>query len=242
MIEKLPEETDPNYHEQETLARHTAAVAYFGGADTTVSTLQSFFLAMAMYPEVQKKAQAELDAVVGPNRLPAFSDRSSLTYLNAMVQESMRWQLVLPSGIAHMCTHGDVYDGYYIPKGSLIIGNAWSILHDAEVFVEPEEYKPERYLKDGKLDPDARSPNVAAFGYGRRMCPGRHLSDDSLFIVIALVLSVFNIDPPVDEHGNVIKLTPKVTGDALSYPIPFNCTITPRSSAAEALIHRIGDE
>lgn len=116
-----------------------------------------------------------------------------------------------------------------------------SILHDTEVFSEPEEYKPERYLKDGKLNADARSPHVAAFGYGRRpvrllgrcfcphlpasrICPGRHFSDDSLFILIALVLSVFNIDPPVDEHGNAIKLTPGVTGGALSCVI-FQCLI-----------------
>lgn len=64
----------------------------------TVSTLQFFFLAMAMYPEVQKKAQVELDGVVGKDRLPSFSDRNSLTYINAMVKESMRWQMVLPLG------------------------------------------------------------------------------------------------------------------------------------------------
>lgn len=49
-----------------------------------------------------------------------------------------------------------------------------------------------------------------------RICPGRHFSDNSLFIVIALVLSVFNIEPPVDEQGNVIKLTPEVTSGMLS--------------------------
>ena len=53
---------------------------------------------MALYPEVQKKAQAEIDAVIGPDRLPDFQDRSSLPYINAVVKESSRWNLVLPFG------------------------------------------------------------------------------------------------------------------------------------------------
>ena len=60
--------------------------------------MQALFLAMALYPEVQKKAQAEIDAVVGPNRLPDFEDRPFLPYINAVVKESMRWHLVLPLG------------------------------------------------------------------------------------------------------------------------------------------------
>jgi cytochrome P450 len=62
--------------------------------------VQTIFLAMALYPEVQKKAQAEIDAVVGPDRLPDFQDRSSLPYINAIVKESARWNLVVPLGNA----------------------------------------------------------------------------------------------------------------------------------------------
>ena len=102
---------------------------------------------MALYPEVQKKAQAEIDAVVGPNRLPDFHDRPSLPYINALVKESSRWNLVLPlgkpfviislrntvtfltsyEGTPHMSTIDDEYNGFYIPKGTLVFGNAWSV-------------------------------------------------------------------------------------------------------------------
>ena len=99
---------------------------------------------MALYPDVQKKAQAEIDAVVGPNRLPDFHDRSSLPYINAVVKESSRWNLVLPlgmpfviiiittiltssEGIPHMTTNDDEYNGFYIPKGTIVIGNAWLV-------------------------------------------------------------------------------------------------------------------
>ena len=100
---------------------------------------------MALYPEVQKKAQAEIDTVVGPNRLPDFHDRPSLPYINAVVKELLRWNLVGPlglpfviimvatiltcsEGIPHMSTNYDEYNGFFIPKGTVMIGNSWLVL------------------------------------------------------------------------------------------------------------------
>ena len=103
---------------------------------------------MALYPEVQKKAQAEINSVIGPDRLPDFHDRPSLPYINAMVKESSHWNLVLPfgtrpffslsssllpssdeftEGIPHMSTNDDEYNGFYIPKGTIMIRNAWLV-------------------------------------------------------------------------------------------------------------------
>jgi hypothetical protein len=100
---------------------------------------------MALYPEVQKKAQAEIDAVVGPNRFPDFHDRPSLPYIDAVLKELSRWNLVVPlgrpfvviiiatilmssEGIPHMSTTDDEYNGFYIPKGTIMMGNAWLVL------------------------------------------------------------------------------------------------------------------
>lgn len=80
---------------------------------------------MTLYPEVQQQAQAELDTVVGPDRLPEFRDRKSLVYVDALVHECLRWQPVTPLGIAHTCTEDDIYRGYRIPKGSIIMPNIW---------------------------------------------------------------------------------------------------------------------
>lgn len=111
-------------------------------------------MAMCLYPEVQKKGQAELDAVLN-GRLPDFNDHPSLPYIQAIAKETMRWQLVAPlgkevltslftpfylfiypcleriyhPGLPHMATNSDEYDGYYIPKGTIVIGNAWSVYH-----------------------------------------------------------------------------------------------------------------
>ena len=80
---------------------------------------------MTLYPEVQKKAQEELDAVVGPYRLPGFEDRGALVYINAIVKEAMRWHVVLPLSVPHRTIEDDVIDGYFIPAGSMILANTW---------------------------------------------------------------------------------------------------------------------
>ena len=80
---------------------------------------------MAMHPEKQKKAQAELDAVIGPTRLPEFADEDSLPYICALIKELLRWRSVVPLGIPHRSVEEDQYRGYRIPKGSIVIANIW---------------------------------------------------------------------------------------------------------------------
>jgi cytochrome P450 len=82
------------------------------------------FLAMVLHPEIMQKAQQELDDVLG-NRLPDFSDRSSLPYIDAILREVLRWQPVTPGGFPHMLSADDVYNGMFMPKGSVVVGNTW---------------------------------------------------------------------------------------------------------------------
>ena len=97
--------------------------------DQTASALTSFFLAMTLHPEVQKRAQKELDAVVGTERLPEPSDRPSLPYVNALVNELFRWHLATPIGAPHMVVADDEYNGYLIPSGATVFVNMWSVFH-----------------------------------------------------------------------------------------------------------------
>ncbi|KAF8882087.1 cytochrome P450 [Infundibulicybe gibba] len=231
-LDGLPPIGDERREGEEICARDTAAIAY---ADTTVSTVHGFFMAMALYPDVQRKAQAELDSVLGKNRLPEFDDRDSLPYVNAVAKEAMRWQNVTPLAFPHMSMNDDEYDGYFIPKGTLVIGNVWSILHDPEIYDQPLEFKPERFsrMEDRPQRPRCGSSSL---GFGRRMCPGRHFSNNSLFCTISTVLSVFSISHALDKHGNPIPIQPEMTAGILSYPVPFRCDIRPRSATAEKLI------
>lgn len=109
----------------------------------TVSAIYAFFKAMTLYPEVQKRAQAEIDAVIGIGRLPVLDDRERLPYVNALVFEVLRWHTIGPTGtynrtwrfcchwltfklgIPHRVTEDDIHEGYFIPKGSVIIPNIW---------------------------------------------------------------------------------------------------------------------
>ncbi|KAI0743502.1 cytochrome P450 [Daedaleopsis nitida] len=222
--------------DEERVAKIGAANAYAAGADTTFSTLLSFFMAMAMHPEVQRKAQAELDAVVGPDRLPEYGDREALPYVNAIAKEALRWQNVVPLGVVHRCMETNEYNGYLIPEGTLVLPNVWAMMHDPETYPEPEVFDPERYLKDGAMNADAPNPEDVIFGYGRRICLGRYLADASLFISVASILHVFKITPPLDTDGKPKKVEVTMSTGFLSYPSGFQCTIKPRSAFAEALL------
>ena len=83
---------------------------------------------MAMHPETQRKAQEELDRVIGANRLPEFDDRASLPYLNALLKEVMRWHTITPIAVPHSTVADDEYNGYYIPAGTTVIANVWCVL------------------------------------------------------------------------------------------------------------------
>lgn len=95
--------------------------------DQSVGVLAIFFLAMILYPEVQQKAKEEIDRVIGNDRLPNFSDRGNLPYLNAVWKESFRWHTLAPMGLPHVSTEDDIIEGYLIPKGAMIIPNVWCV-------------------------------------------------------------------------------------------------------------------
>ncbi|KAI0800113.1 CyP450 monooxygenase [Fomes fomentarius] len=221
----------------EETAKATLATVHLGGADTTQSIIRLFFLAMAKYTEIQKKAQAELDRVIGSARLPQISDQKSLPYVEAVVMECFRWNPIVPLAIPHVATDDDEYKGYLIPKGSLVIGNSWRLSRDQSHYPDPERFAPERFLnEEGQINPDVLDPRKFAFGYGRRVCPGRHLGEASVFVTIASILHTYMIEPPVNERGVALALDVKFVEGILSYPEPFSCRISVKSSAAQALV------
>ncbi|KAG1837952.1 cytochrome P450 [Suillus tomentosus] len=227
--------------EEEHVVKWSALSLCTSGTDTTVAAIHSLFLAMTLFPDVQKKAQAEIDAVVGPDRFPTFADRDSLPYTNALVKEILRWHVVTPTGLPHRVTEDDIHDGYYIPKGSLVIPNIWFMLNDPRTYANPSQFNPERFLaKDGK-EPEME-PRTACFGFGRRICPGvpdsrLHLADAFIWISTVMSLAVFDISKVV-EHG--IEITPEIdpSSGTSSHPKPFKCSIKPRSAIALELIEQ----
>ncbi|KAI8998876.1 cytochrome P450 [Trametes punicea] len=232
---------DPDY--TNLVIKSTLGSLYVGGADTTVSALGTFFLAMTLNPDVQRNAQKQLDQVVGTHRLPDFRDQASLPYIDAIVKETLRWRPVVPLDVPHRLIEDDIYNGYYLPKGSLVVANAWAILHDEKVYPDAERYSPERFLRsDGTINPVVRDPSSVAFGFGRRICPGRYMAVDSMWLAIACVLSLFEIKKAVDEDGKEITPDGEYIRGFLCHPKPFPCTIKPRSKEHEQLLYELANQ
>ncbi|KAN0088019.1 Cytochrome P450 [Tylopilus felleus] len=216
--------------ELEDSVKWATATMYQGGADTANSVSYAFYLAMTLYPRVMKKAQQELDSVVGSSRLPTFADRPSLPYMEALFTELLRWHT--PGPITMRCTRvDDEYDGYLIPAGSYVLVNIWAILHDERTYSDPLEFKPERFFGD---NPEPH-PGNACFGFGRRKCPGYFLGHSSVWLMCAQSLAVFDISKGVE---NGVEITPEfnLVGETIIHQAPFKCAIKPRSADAQRLI------
>ncbi|KAJ3533544.1 hypothetical protein NMY22_g7294 [Coprinellus aureogranulatus] len=230
-----PEEVEKR-KDEETTARNVASILYFAGSETTQGSGLTFILAMGLHPDIQKRAQQEIDRVVGPNRLPTFDDRPNLVYVNAVLQELFRWHQLGPLGLPHATSEDDIYEGYFIPKGTIVMANVWHILHDEANFTDPFKFDPDRWIKDGKLDQDLiENFGNLSFGFGRRICPGRFMGMDTIYSFAASVLACYDIAPTFDEHGRS-KLKATFSGRLLPHPDPYEVTITPRSPHHEQLI------
>ncbi|EKM48702.1 uncharacterized protein PHACADRAFT_202500 [Phanerochaete carnosa HHB-10118-sp] len=176
---------------------------------------------------------AELDRVIGTDRLPVMEDEKSLPYITALVRETLRWRPGLPLGVAHQSVADDEYEGYHIPAGTVLFGNARTILHDEERFPNPDTFNPSRFLdSDGHLLKHLVDAVSSAFGFGRRICPGRYFALDVVWLTVANVLSAFKIEKPFDEMGNVVEPSGEFTSGIVSCPVPFKAVFKPRSTVA----------
>ncbi|KAI8992776.1 cytochrome P450 [Trametes punicea] len=207
-------------------------------ADTTVTVVNTFFLAMVLYPEAFKKAQEELDAVIGRSRLPDFEDRECLPYLESLLNELYRWRCPVPLAIPHNLTEDDEYRGYHIPGNTMIVPNIWKMSQDPSVYPEPEKFRPERWLEMSSETSERANPRKFVFGFGRRVCPGREFADNSVWLAIACIISLFDIKKAVDCYGNEITPAPEYFSGFVNHPKPFLCSICARSEGAAGIIDK----
>lgn len=216
-----------------------AGAVYAAGQDTTWSTMVVFVLNMVLHPEVQDKAQKILDQVIGRDRLPTFQDRDRLPYIDYIVQETLRWCPVSPVGVPHKSLKDDMYNGYFIPAGSVVYANARAMTHDERIYSDPENFNPDRYapIEEGGL---GEPLPTGQFGFGRRVCVGKHLAEASVWIVVAAMLSTMRISRAKDEQGNEIIPKVELTNGLTSHPVRFPCEITPRDGRSVQVIGNSG--
>ncbi|KAI9571629.1 cytochrome P450 [Boletus coccyginus] len=162
--------------EEEEILKWVSFNMYVGGTDTTSYTIAGFFLAMTIYPEVLKKAQAEVDVVVGDKRLPTMKDRGALPYVNALCKELLRWNVLIPMP-PHAAAEDIVYEGCLVPEGTCLLGNIWN----------------------QQLD-----PREMCFGWGRRSCPGSLLAESAIFICVVMALATLGISRCIENGVEVV--------------------------------------
>ncbi|KAF7342885.1 hypothetical protein MSAN_02004900 [Mycena sanguinolenta] len=189
--------------EDEEQIKGAAANMFAAGELTTWTSLTVFVLAMVLHPEVQAKAQREIDLVVGDMRLPEFRDREDLPLVECILQETLRWMPPIPLGMPHYIGQDDMYCGMLIPKGSLIFANIRAMGLDESVYSDPTSFRPERYLPQPAGAGEPHFSNIA-FGFGRRICTGQYVAEQSLWIAIASILATCTIANAVDENGSII--------------------------------------
>ncbi|THU99260.1 cytochrome P450, partial [Dendrothele bispora CBS 962.96] len=193
-----------------------AGVMISAGAETTAAVMSWLMLAMTLKPEVQRKCHEELHNVVGRHRMPNFNDYESLPYICAVVREILRWRPVTvdPIGLQHMSIADDVYEGYFIPKGTLVIFNVWAMNRDPELYGEDyDAFRPERFLDETLLKtsgeyklkpvhPATKGEGHVTYGFGRRICVGRYVANNTLFIDIAHLLWALALNKAPGEVYN----------------------------------------
>lgn len=195
---------------------------FIAGTDTTTNTVLWMILYMAVFPDIQERVQAEMDAVVGPDRVPSLTDKGSLPFTEATIMEVQRMTVVVPLAIPHMASETTEFRGYTIPKGTVIIPNLWSVHRDPTVWEQPDDFNPSRFLDDqGNL---LRKECFIPFGIGRRVCMGEQLAKMELFLMFTSLLQAFSFSlpeglAPPPMHGRF--------GLTLA-PCPYTVTVRPR--------------
>ncbi|OCH83786.1 cytochrome P450 [Obba rivulosa] len=227
-----------------TIINATLTVSFTGATETVGMTVLTCMMVMALNLDKQRLAQEEIDRVVGGDRMPNISDRADLPYVDAVIKETMRWQPALPLGFPRATTRDDDYNGYHIPKSTYVFANTWYISREHNEKYDPDEFIPEQFLNP---DEPVRDPWSYAFGFGRRVCPGRYLAEDTVFILIVTILAMFKLEPLAEGEltpkftltiiwSVIISIPVIFTDPRISYPKPFKCRIIPRSEAKARLI------
>ncbi|KAG6914605.1 hypothetical protein DXG01_016368 [Tephrocybe rancida] len=211
----------------------TVVARVVAGQEVVSSSILNMIMAMATNPDKLKIAQVELSKVVG-SRLITVDDRDHLPYVHAIIKETLRWHPPLPMAIARSSIEDDTYRGYLIPKNTIIIPNIWylhyrfgfsiatqifprAIAHATDMEYPPEKFVPERFL--GNNPPI--DPSTYCFGFGRRygqpvpraskliqprICPGRMLAENAVFLMTANILKSFDIKQSVDKTGRTVPI------------------------------------
>ncbi|TVY28722.1 Cytochrome P450 monooxygenase [Lachnellula hyalina] len=215
---------------------------FSAGLDTTMSALSTFLLALLTHPHILSFARSEIDTVIGRTRAPVLEDEPALPYITALVREVLRWRPVTPFGIPHASTACFEWNGYVIPKGTVVLASHWNISMNDEYYPLPELFEPSRFLSrehprsrpefKGREHPHKIGHN--AFGWGRRICPGEALATNTIFVAVAKMIWALDFETVEGETYNVDDYV----GGLTVRPRDFNCVVKVRGAERIKVIER----
>lgn len=185
---------------------------FLAGIETTTTALRWSLAYLTAYPEVQQRVAEERRRVIGDRR-PRLSDRGTLHYFEAVIQEVLRMSSVAPLSVPHKTIRNTACGGHRIPAGTQVWYNVWGINHDEKEWDEPHRFEPERFLdRDGKLL-RSNDQSFLPFGAGRRVCIGEALARMEIFVLLSSILERYEVVPdgsPPDLEGDFsVVLQPK---------------------------------
>ncbi|XP_067675268.1 cytochrome P450 2J4-like [Haliotis asinina] len=197
---------------------------FVAGTETTATTLRWALLYLCLHPEIQEKAQLELDQYFEKDHQLSMSDRRCLPFMEALIMEVQRLADVVPFSVPHAPPNTTQFRGFTIPENTMLLPNISSVLSDPDLWRDPETFRPERFLDDnGGV---RREEEIIPFFMGRRICLGESLARMELFLFLASMLKTFTFrlpegEPPPDLEG-ILGIT--------RTPQPFQIIATPRQS------------
>ncbi|KAM7324678.1 hypothetical protein ACRRTK_016983 [Alexandromys fortis] len=190
---KYPDNTT-SFNEENLIT--TTLDLFFAGTETTSTTLRWALLCMALYPEVQEKAQAEIDRVIGQGRQPSLADRDSMPYTNAVIHEVQRMGNIIPFNVPREGAVATKLAGFDLPKGIMVLTNLTALHRDPKEWATPDVFNPEHFLENGEF---RKREAFLPFSMGKRACLGEQLARSELFIFITSLIQKFTFKPPVNE-------------------------------------------
>ncbi|XP_012588924.1 PREDICTED: cytochrome P450 2B4-like [Condylura cristata] len=217
------ERSDPDSKFDHKNLVHTVLTLFFGGTETSSTTLRYGLLILVKHPDVIEKVQVEIDRVIGPHRLPALEDRAKMPYTDAVIREIQRFSDLTPLSVPHCVTKDTNFRGYHLPKDTAVYTVMSSVLHDPHHFEKPDTFYPGHFLDaEGNLrKPEAFIP----FSMGKRLCLGESLARTELFLFLTTILQNFSLRSP--QAPEEIDLTPKECGLG-KLPPAFQLCFLPR--------------
>nr|XP_043608615.1 cytochrome P450 CYP82D47-like [Erigeron canadensis] len=185
----------------DVVVKATCMALLIASTDTTSATLTWALALLVNNPLVLKKSQKELEKYVGNDRIVEESDLKNLVYLQAIIKETMRLYPAIPLSLPHVSTDDCIVGGYTIPKGTRLLVNLWKIQHDPEVWTDPFEFQPERFLTTKKeIDVKGQHFELIPFSSGRRICPGIAFSLEAMQLILANIIHGFEFQNPSDDQ------------------------------------------